>query len=138
MFAELEASYPGRFVVGLGGAHGSDPMGTINDDLDRLDGAIPSSARVMAALGPKMLELARTPAGGALPVLVTPEYTERARSTLGDDTTLAVEQLVVVDTDAERAWAAARVPFGFLGTLPAYQANFRRMGIQQRRHRYPE
>ena len=129
LYTELEASHPRRFVVGLGGAHGADPMGTLNTYLDRVDEAIPTSGRVMAALGPKMLDLARTRAAGALPVLVTPEYTERARSTLGDDTTLAVEQLVVVDTDPERARAAARGPLRFLGPLPAYQANFRRMGF---------
>lgn len=128
LYTELEAAAPGRFVVGLGGAHGPKPFQTLRTYLDALD-AVPPAARVMAALGPKMLRLARERAGGAFPVLVTPDYTARARADLGDDTTLAVSQLVVLDSDADRARAIARGPLGFLGQLPAYQANFRRMGF---------
>jgi probable F420-dependent oxidoreductase len=60
---------------------------------------------------------------------VTPGYTASARSLVGEDTTLAVEQLVVVSTDPQRARAIARGPLGFLGKVPAYQASFRRMGF---------
>jgi probable F420-dependent oxidoreductase len=130
LYTDLEASHPGRFVVGLGGAHGPNPLATLNAYLDRLDDVpVPATRRVMAALGSRMLDLARGRAAGALPVLVTPEFTARARRRLGDDTALAVEQLVVVDTDADRAREVARGPLGFLGSLPAYQANFRRMGF---------
>jgi probable F420-dependent oxidoreductase len=131
LYAELEAAHPGRFVVGLGGAHGPNPLATLGVYLDRLDSGprpVPPGARVMAALGPRMLDLARDRAAGAFPVLVTPEYTARARARLGDDTTLAVEQLVVVETDPQRARQIARGPLGFFGRVPAYQANFRRMG----------
>jgi probable F420-dependent oxidoreductase len=128
LYADLEAAYPGRFVVGLGGAHGPNPLQTLTAYLDRLE-TVPAAARVMAALGPRMLDLARDRAAGALPVLVTPDYTARARSRLGDDTALAVEQLVVVETDPQRARAIARGPLGFLGRVPAYQASFRRMGF---------
>ena len=76
-----------------------------------------------------MLDLARCRAAGAFPVLVTPDYTASARSVVGEDTTLAVEQLVVVGTDPRRARAIARGPLGFLGKVPAYQASFRRMGF---------
>jgi probable F420-dependent oxidoreductase len=130
----LQATHPGRFIVGLGGAHGPKPLGTLNayldqlDQLDQLD-SVPTTARVLAALGPRMLELARDRAAGALAVLVTPEHTGWARSIVGDDTTLAIEQLVVVDSDAERARATALGPLGFLAQVPAYQANFRRMGF---------
>jgi probable F420-dependent oxidoreductase len=132
LYAELEASEPGRFVVGLGGAHGANPLATLGDYLDRLDSqpsAVPQTARVMAALGPRMLDLARERASGAFPVLVTPEYTARARARLGDDTTLAVEQLVVLETEARRARELARGRLDFLASLPAYQASFRRMGF---------
>lgn len=128
LYAGLQATHPGRFVVGLGGAHGSHPLQTLTAYLDRLD-PVPATARVMAALGPKMLDLARDRAGGAFPVLVTPDYTARARSRLGDDTTLAIEQIVVVETDPQKARAIARRQLGFLGRLPAYQASFRRMGF---------
>ena len=128
LYTGLQATHPGRFVVGLGGAHGPHPLQTLTSYLDRLE-PVPATARVMAALGPKMLDLARRRAAGAFPVLVTPGYTASARSQVGEDTTLAVEQLVVVGTDPQRARAIARGPLGFLGKVPAYQASFRRMGF---------
>lgn len=131
LYTELERDHPGRFVVGLGGAHGADPLTTLNAYLDRLDDVVPQDRRVMAALGPRMFELARERAAGALPVLITPDYAGRAKTLLGADRTLAVEQLVVVETDPDRARSIAKGPLGFLGQVPAYQANFRRMGIAQ-------
>jgi probable F420-dependent oxidoreductase len=133
LYAELEATYPGRFVVGLGGAHGPRPLDTLGAYLDELDstGSVPAGARVMAALGPRMLEFARRRSAGAFPVLVTPDYTARARVLLGEGATLAVEQLVVLETDPRRAREIARGPLGFLGGLPAYRANFLRMGFSE-------
>jgi probable F420-dependent oxidoreductase len=128
LYTELEGTHPGRFVVGLGGAHGPDPFATLTAYLDRLT-AVPPTAQVLAALGPRMLDLARERAAGAYPVLVTPEYSAQARGRLGTDTTLAVDQLAVLETDPERARTIARGPLGFLGTLPAYRANFHRMGF---------
>jgi probable F420-dependent oxidoreductase len=132
LYADLDASHPGRFVVGLGGAHGPNPLRTLAAYLDRLDSqppSVPQTARVMAALGPRMLDLARERASGAFPVLVTPDYTARARERLGPDTTLAVEQLVAVEPDPRRARELARGRLGFLASLPGYQASFRRMGF---------
>jgi probable F420-dependent oxidoreductase len=132
LYAELEVSHPGRFVVGLGGAHGPKPLATLNTYLDRLDSgspSVPRAARVMAALGPRMLDLARDRAAGAFPILVTSGYVARARERLGDDATLAVEQLVVLEADPQRARRLARRPLGFLGRLPGYQRSFRRMGF---------
>jgi probable F420-dependent oxidoreductase len=127
LYHELEAEHPGRFVVGLGSAHGTDPIGTLTAYLERLD--VPADAVLLAALGPGMLRLARDLTSGALPVLVTPGYTAEARTTLGDDRTLAVEQLVVLETDPAAARQIGRGPLEFLGRLPAYQASFRRMGF---------
>jgi probable F420-dependent oxidoreductase len=76
-----------------------------------------------------MFALARDRASGAFPVLVTPAYVARAREVLGVDTTLAVEQLIVLEEDAATARRLARAPLGFLGTMPAYQASFARMGF---------
>jgi probable F420-dependent oxidoreductase len=136
LFAELEASHPGRFVVGLGGAHGPKPLATLTSYLNRLDvlppnESVPASRRLMAALGPRMVDLARHRSAGAFPVLITPEYTAQVRALLGDEATLAVEQLVVVEPDAERARSIARGPLGFLGRVPAYQASFRRQGFAE-------
>lgn len=128
LFTDLEQTNPGRFVVGLGGAHGPNPIATLESYLDRLT-AVPQSRRVLAALGPRMYRMARERAAGALPVLVTPERTAEARALLGPDSTLAVEQLVVVGTDPQRAREVGRGPLEFLSTMPAYQANFRRMGF---------
>ncbi len=133
-YAELEAAHPGRFIAGLGGAHGLPPLPTLNGYLDRLDTeppTVPAGRRVLAALGPQMLRLARDRSAGALPVLVTPEYTARAREILGPDRALVVQQLVVPETDPELARRYAREPLDMLGRMPAYQANFRRMGFAE-------
>ena len=130
LYAELEGLAPGRFVAGLGGAHGADPLGTLNGYLDELE-SVPVSRRVLAALGPRMVQLARDRAAGAFPVLITAEYARQARAVLGDDTTLAVEQLVVLETDPERARRIAHQPLDFLGRLPGYQASFRRQGFSE-------
>ncbi|MBO0828839.1 MAG: TIGR03620 family F420-dependent LLM class oxidoreductase [Streptosporangiales bacterium] len=127
-YADLQGEHPGRFVVGLGGAHGAKPLATLRAYLDTLD-TVPRESIVLSALGPRMLELARDRSSGAIPVLVTPEYAARARETLGDDATLAVQLMVVLETDAERARAAARQPLSFLRQVPGYSANFRRMGF---------
>jgi probable F420-dependent oxidoreductase len=129
LWEELQATHPGRFVVGLGGAHGARPLATLDAYLDAVDPAVPPERRVLSAMGPKMLDLARRRTAGAFPVLFTPDATAEARAQLGDDTTLAVLQLVVLDDDPARAREIARVPLGFLRQGPGYQKSFRRMGF---------
>lgn len=131
-YAQLEAEHPGRFVVGLGGAHGLRPLPTLNAYLDRLDTeapTVPADRRVLAALGPKMLELARDRSAGAFPVLVTPQYVAQARELLGPDSTLVVDQLIVPQADPQLARQYAREPVGQLAGSPIYRAHFRRMGF---------
>jgi probable F420-dependent oxidoreductase len=127
-YASVEASAPGRFTVGLGGAHGPKPLGKLNAFLDDLD-AVPSERRVLAALGPRMLELARDRSAGAYPFLVSPSYSADARKVLGPDKLLAVSHLVVVETDAERARAIARDTIGFFPRIPSYAASLERQGF---------
>jgi probable F420-dependent oxidoreductase len=127
-YAALQGEHPGRFVAGLGGAHGAKPLSTLRAYLDTLD-TVPRESIVLSALGPRMLELARDRASGAIPVLITPEYAARARATLGDDTTLAVQLMVALEADADRARTIARQPISYLRTVPGYGANFRRMGF---------
>jgi probable F420-dependent oxidoreductase len=67
LYTELETSAPGRFVLGLGGAHGPNPLATLGSYLDDLDGAVPVERRALAALGPRMLELARDRTAAAYP-----------------------------------------------------------------------
>ena len=132
--AALHRDHPGRFVLGLGASHApvvgeryGRPLSTMRDYLDSLDGADPPLApdrRILAALGPRMLELARDRAAGAHPYLVTPEHTRRAREILGPDRVLAVEQSVDLDggLDEARAFVADYL------RLPNYVANLQRLG----------
>jgi probable F420-dependent oxidoreductase len=127
-YASLEASAPGRFTVGLGGAHGPKPIATLNAFLDELD-AVPTERRVLAALGPRMLELARDRSAGAYPFLTAATYSAEARKVLGPDKLLAVSHLVVVETDADRARAIARDTIGFFPRIPGYAASLKRQGF---------
>ncbi len=127
LYRRAEASCPGRLVLGLGGAHGPRPLAVLGDYFDRLS-AVPPGSRLLAALGHRMLELARDRTGGALPILVTPDYTASAREILGD-AVLVVEQLVVLEDDPAQARALAAGLLRFMRTIPGYPQNFRRMGF---------
>jgi probable F420-dependent oxidoreductase len=135
-FAELEVSHPGRFVLGLGVSHGprvegySRPYSTMVGYLDELDRAgMLSGHRVLAALGPKMLDLSRDRAAGAIPYLVTPEHTAQARERLGEGPLLAPEFKVVLDSDPSRARATARAYLAMYLKLPNYTKNFLNLGF---------
>ncbi|MDW4908049.1 LLM class F420-dependent oxidoreductase [Streptomyces sp. ADMS] len=137
-FAELEASHPGRFLLGLGVSHAGQaeryrrPYASMVEYLDALDAAgQPAERRVLAALGPKMLELSRDRAAGSHPYLVTPEHTAQARAALGETPLLAPELKVVLDTDAHRARATARGTLAMYLTLPNYTNNFLRIGFTE-------
>jgi probable F420-dependent oxidoreductase len=135
-FAGIEASHPGRFVLGLGVSHGprvknySRPYSTMVTFLDELDAAgLPVGGRVLAALGPKMLDLSRDRAAGAIPYLVTPEHTAQARERLGSEPLLAPELKVVLDSDPARARTTARTYLSRYLQLPNYTNNFRSLGF---------
>lgn len=128
-YAGVESDEPGRLILGLGGAHGQSPLSALGEYLDQLEPAVPTDRLMLAALGPKMLELARDRTAGALPALITPEYTATARQTLGPDATLAVQQLAVVDNDVAQARDIARPTVESLLSMPAYAASARRMGF---------
>ncbi|RSN51395.1 LLM class F420-dependent oxidoreductase [Streptomyces sp. WAC 04229] len=137
-FSELEVSHPGRFVLGLGVSHGprvkeySRPYSTMVDYLDGLDRAgMRSGHRVLAALGPKMLDLSRDRAAGAIPYLVTPEHTAQARERLGEGPLLAPEFKVVLDSDPARARATARAYLARYLELPNYTKNFLNLGFTE-------
>ncbi|MGX1222186.1 LLM class F420-dependent oxidoreductase [Streptomyces ambofaciens] len=135
-FAELEVSHPGRFVLGLGVSHAPmaegyrRPYSTMVGYLDELDRAgMRSGHRVLAALGPKMLDLSRDRAAGAIPYLVTPEHTAQARERLGEGALLAPEFKVVLDSDPARARATARAYLAMYLKLPNYTKNFLNLGF---------
>jgi probable F420-dependent oxidoreductase len=137
-FAELEAVHPGRFVLGLGVSHAKlaeqyrRPYSALVAYLDALDAAkVPAGRRVLAALGPKTLELSRDRAAGAVPYLVTAEHTAQAREILGEGPLLAPELKIVLERDPERARAAARGALAIYLALPNYTNNFLRLGFTE-------
>ena len=110
--AELEARHPGRFLLGLGTSHSAvvgdytkpySKMVAYLDGLDALEHPVPPERRVLAALAPRMLELAAARATGAHPYFVPVEHTALARGILGADSLLATEVAVVLETDPTKA-----------------------------------
>jgi probable F420-dependent oxidoreductase len=131
-YRSLQHDHPGRFIVGLGGAHGARPLKTLNAYLDALDAAgLNADSRVLAALGPNMLALARDRANGAYPFLVTSSYVTDARALLGADKTLAVLLMVMPTTDRGAARQAAATPLDFLTKVGGYRRNLSRQGFSE-------
>jgi probable F420-dependent oxidoreductase len=132
LYAQLQASAPGRFIAGLGAPQVPRPLRPLHDYLDQLDQGeppVPAGRRILAALGPRKLEIARERAAGAVLLLVTPDYTRAARRVLGDQATLVISQMVALQADAARAREAARGPLRFLSGVAGYRASFTRMGF---------
>ncbi|MGW2742023.1 LLM class F420-dependent oxidoreductase [Streptomyces sp. NPDC001450] len=137
-FAEVESAHPGRFLLGLGVSHAKladqyrRPYSALVAYLDALDTAgVPAGRRVLAALGPKTLELSRDRAAGAIPYLVTPEHTAQAREILGEEPLLAPEFAVVPEADPARARALARDHLALYLMLPNYTNSFLRLGFTE-------
>ncbi len=141
----LADAYPDRFLLGIGVSHAPSvakrggayarPWTRMRDYLDSMDRAASSAPepastprRVLAALGPRMLELAAERALGAHPYFVPAEHTAFARQRLGPDPVLAVEQTAVLEPDASEARRIARgFAVHYLDTAN-YANNLRRMG----------
>ncbi|HUO49277.1 MAG TPA: LLM class flavin-dependent oxidoreductase, partial [Acidimicrobiales bacterium] len=88
-------------------------------------------ARVLAALGPRMLALAGERSLGAHPYFTTVEHTAEARRVLGPGPLLAPELAVVVERDAEEAHRLARDYTSLYLSLPNYAQNLRRLGFSE-------
>lgn len=135
-YHRIAAKHPGRFLLGVGVGHPEaigayqQPYHALVDYLDQLDASgVPDSARVIAALGPRVLRLAGERCAGAHPYLTTPTHTRMAREVLGDGPLLAPEQKVVLDTDAARARATGRSALEYYLQLGNYVSNLRRIGF---------
>jgi len=146
----LAEAYPRRFLLGLGVSHlplveqirghsYGKPVATMRAYLDKMDRApyraVPpsvNSIRVLAALGPQMLRLAAERVQGAHPYFVPPEHTAQARELLGSDRLLAVEQAIVLESDAVKAREIARAHTSRYLMLPNYVNNLRRLGFTDR------
>ncbi len=135
----LPADRQARVFLGLGVSHGpiigeawSKPVAVMRDWLERVTAAgLPADAMCIAALGPRMLELARDYTAGAHPYLVTPEHSAVARKILGPGKVLAQEQGVVLETDPAKARELARGALGFYTSLPNYANNWCRLGFTE-------
>ncbi len=144
-YASLAATHGERFLLGIGVSHAPlidskepgryrKPLAATRAYLDALDAAdqpVPVSNRVLAALGPKMLELAATRSRGAHPYLVTPDHTRQARDHLGDGPLLLPEQTVVLAGDRSQARAIGTDWLRAYLALPNYANNLLRSGFTQ-------
>jgi probable F420-dependent oxidoreductase len=144
-YEALTDEHGDRFLLGIGVSHAPlidagqpgryrRPLAATASFLDGLDAAprpVPAEARVLAALGPKMLALSATRAGGAHPYLVTPDHTASARSVLGEGPSLLPEQTVIL---CEGADEARRIGADWLRAylaLPNYANNLLRSGFSE-------
>ena len=143
----LAEAFPDRFLLGLGVSHAnlvagvrkhdySKPYSFMVEYLARMDKALfmahgPANdpGRVLAALGPKMLELSASEANGAHPYFTTPDHTASAREIMGPDALLAPEQMVVLSTDPLEARSVARAGMKVYLGLPNYWNNLVRLGF---------
>jgi probable F420-dependent oxidoreductase len=143
----LAEAYPDRFVLGLGVSHrplvemrGHDyrwPLSTMRTYLEdmreaRFEAAQPEHDPpwLLAALGPKMLELSRDLADGANPYLVTPQHTAEAREILGERPLLVVEQPIALTNEREEALRLARSHLSRYLKLPNYRNSWLRQGFK--------
>ncbi len=141
----LGEAYPGRFLFGLGVSHapivtgrGHDyarPVAGMRAYLDGMDAAEcrfpladPPVPIMLAALRPRMLQLARERTAGAHPYFTPVEHTRRARAVLGAGPLLAPELMVVLDEDPVTARAMARRHMRHYLALPNYANNLLSLG----------
>jgi probable F420-dependent oxidoreductase len=138
-YARVTGAHPGRFLLGIGAGHPSLVGARYTKPYDRLvayldgldDGGVPVSGRVLAALGPRVLRLARDRTAGAHPYLTTPEHTAQAREVLGEGPLLVPEQKVVLSTDPAEARAIARDRLAMYLELPNYTNTWLRLGFTE-------
>ncbi|GFG52007.1 LLM class F420-dependent oxidoreductase [Mycolicibacterium agri] len=138
-YHRIEKAFPGRFLLGIGIGHPEHtqeyrkPYDVLVEYLDALDEAkVPTSRRVLAALGPKVLKLAAERSAGAHPYLTTPEHTGTARELLGATVFLAPEHKVVLSTDPDEARRIGRERVEFYLGLSNYVNNWKRLGFTEK------
>jgi probable F420-dependent oxidoreductase len=140
----LADAYGERVVVGIGIGHQytagrrrqewEDPVGRMTAYLDDMEAVragpdpVVPVRRLIAALGPRMLEVAAMRALGAHTYFVPVEHTARARELLGPEPVLAVEQTAIVSGDPAVARGIARPWAADYLELPNYANNWRRLG----------
>jgi probable F420-dependent oxidoreductase len=134
-FAELDEAFPGRVLLGIGVGHPEAtqeyraPLAVMREFLDRLD--VPAERCCLAALAPRMLELAKERTLGAAPYFTHVEHTAAARRQLGDGPLLAPEVAFVLDEDTGSARATARAYAESYLRLSNYARNLLRHGFDE-------
>jgi probable F420-dependent oxidoreductase len=135
-FRRIETAYPGRFLLGIGVGHPEahqqyrKPVDALTEYLDKLDEyGVPKNRRVVAALGPKVLQLSAERSAGPHPYLTTPEHTAQAREVIGPDAFLAPEHKVVLTTDTEKARDVGRKALDIYLNLANYLNSWKRLGF---------
>ncbi|MGP8205950.1 MAG: TIGR03620 family F420-dependent LLM class oxidoreductase [Acidimicrobiales bacterium] len=143
--ATVGAAYPGRFVLGVGISHApmversgqayQTPLAHMDQYLGAMDAAAPEAPtvgvpvpRVVAALRPKMLALARERSDGAHPYFVPTSHTALARQVMGAGRLLIPEQAVVLTNDADEGRRTARAHMATYLQLPNYVNNLKHLG----------
>jgi probable F420-dependent oxidoreductase len=139
----------GRFLLGMGVSHKplvegvrgleyGPPVKTMRTYLEAMktapyNGFPPAEdpPTVIAALGPKMLELAASACQGAHPYFSSPDHTRMAREIMGPDAMLCVEQKIILEADADKARDLARPVAQIYAGLPNYRNNWLRMGLSE-------
>ncbi|GIM97238.1 LLM class F420-dependent oxidoreductase [Paractinoplanes toevensis] len=125
----IRARFPGRFYLGIGSGHAPTaeslgqryvkPLSRLREFLASLPD-VPQDELMIAALGPKTVAAARDLTAGALPYLMPPSHTAKAREILGPDRLLIPEQKIFLGTDAEEAHEVARQMARTYLALPNY------------------
>lgn len=135
-YHRIEEAFPGRFLLGVGAGHPEHtreyhkPYQALVDYLDALDAAtVPTSRRVVAALGPRVMQLAAQRSAGAHPYLTTPVHTGQSRELVGPTVLLAPEHKVVLTNDAAKAREIGRETVDFYLGLSNYVNNWKRLGF---------
>jgi probable F420-dependent oxidoreductase len=137
-YHRVESRHPGRLLLGIGSGHREAtpervrPIDAVARYLDVLDQrGVPQQARVLSALGPRMLELAAARSAGTHPYLTVPSQSAEARRALGPDALVAPEQTVVFETDTDSARRTARTFLSRYLTLANYRTTMLRGGFTE-------
>jgi probable F420-dependent oxidoreductase len=141
----------GRFLLGIGVSHKplvtnlrghnyDKPYSYMKEYLPKMKGALYRAPLpkeevpvVIAALHPKMLQLAATETNGTHTYFVPPEHTAKARAAIGPKPWICAAQAVILETDAAKARAMARTYMKtYVPRLPNYTNNLKALGWQDK------
>jgi probable F420-dependent oxidoreductase len=138
----------GRFVLGIGVSHKplvsnlrghsyDKPYSYMKEYLPKVKSALYRAPQpkedvpiVLAALHPKMLQLAATEAQGTHTYFVPPEHTAKVRQQIGPQPWICAAQAVILESDAVKARTAARQYMKtYVPRLPNYTNNLKALGF---------